>query len=344
VSAMRVAMYYNNHDVRLEEMPRPEPGPGEILVKIMASGICGSDVLEWYRIKKAPLVLGHEIAGEIVQVGDGVSGFKEGDRVFVNHHVPCNTCHYCLSGNHTVCETLHTTNFDPGGFSEYVRVPRINVDRGTLLLPDGLSYEEGSFVEPLGCVLRGQRVAQLKPEQTVLILGSGVSGLLHLLCAQALGTGMVITTDVCEYRLDMAKRFGAHAVIDARENVAEKVMKLNGGRKADLVIICTGAYPAFIQALESVDRGGTVLCFATTEPGVDLPLPINQFWRNGITVLPSYANNAYDAKVAISMLSNKRINVEQMITHRLALADTGTGFQLMSEAKESMKIIIEPQR
>ncbi|MBN2535172.1 MAG: zinc-dependent dehydrogenase [Spirochaetales bacterium] len=341
---MRVAMYYNNNDVRLEEIPMPEIGPGEILVKIMASGICGSDVLEWYRIKKAPLVLGHEITGEIVETGDGVTGFKKGDRVFVNHHVPCNTCHYCLSGKHTVCETLHTTNFDPGGFAEYVRVPWINVDRGTLILPDTLSWEEGSFVEPLGCVLRGQRVAQLKPEQTVLILGSGVSGLLHLICAKALGTGFIITTDICDYRLDMAKKCGANAVIHAREDVPQKVMELNGGRKADLVIICTGAYTAFIQALESVDRGGTVLCFATTEPGVDLPLPINQFWRNGVTVLPSYANTAYDAKVAISMLSGRLIDVKQTITHRLGLAETEDGFRLMAEAKESMKIIIEPQR
>lgn len=337
-------MYYNNNDVRLEEIPMPEIGPGEILVKIMASGICGSDVLEWYRIKKAPLVLGHEITGEIVETGDGVTGFKKGDRVFVNHHVPCNTCHYCLSGKHTVCETLHTTNFDPGGFAEYVRVPWINVDRGTLILPDTLSWEEGSFVEPLGCVLRGQRVAQLKPEQTVLILGSGVSGLLHLICAKALGTGFIITTDICDYRLDMAKKCGANAVIHAREDVPQKVMELNGGRKADLVIICTGAYTAFIQALESVDRGGTVLCFATTEPGVDLPLPINQFWRNGVTVLPSYANTAYDAKVAISMLSGRLIDVKQTITHRLGLAETEDGFRLMAEAKESMKIIIEPQR
>jgi len=340
---MRVAMYYNNKDVRLEEMPKPEIGSKEILVKVMASGICGSDVLEWYRIKKAPLVLGHEIAGEITKTGREVTSYKPGDRVFVNHHVPCNTCHYCLSGKHTVCETLHTTKFYPGGFSEYVRVPEINVDRGTFLLPDEITYEEGSFVEPLACVIRGQRVAQLKPEHTVLILGSGVSGLLHLLCAKALGVGCIITTDICDYRLDMAKKCGAYAVVHAKENVPQRVQELNDGRKADVVIVCTGAYTAFIQALASVDRGGTVLCFATTEPGVDLPLPINQFWRNGITVLPSYANSGYDAKVAISMLQHKSIDVNRMITHRLGLAETGVGFALMTEAKESMKIIINPQ-
>ncbi|MBN2442107.1 MAG: zinc-dependent dehydrogenase [Spirochaetales bacterium] len=340
---MRVAMYYNNSDVRLEEMPKPQINPGEILVKIMASGICGSDVLEWYRIKKAPLVLGHEIAGEVAEVGENVSAFKPGDRVFVNHHVPCNSCHYCLTGNHTVCETLHTTKFYPGGFCEYVRVPEINVDRGTFILPDEITYEEGSFVEPLACVIRGQRVARLKPEQTILILGSGVSGLLHLLCAKASGAGLVISTDISDYKLDMAKKCGANAVINAREDIPQKVRELNEGRGADLVIVCTGAYPAFIQALESVDRGGTVLCFATTNPGVTLPLPINEFWRNGITVLPSYANSGYDAKVAINMLRHHTVDVNQLITHRFGLKDTGLGFGLMANAGDSMKIIINPQ-
>jgi L-iditol 2-dehydrogenase len=129
---MRVAMYYNNKDVRLEEMPTPQVGPGEVLLKSLACGICGSDVMEWYRIHKAPLVLGHEATGEIVETGEDVKRFKKGDRVFVSHHVPCNTCHYCLNGNHTVCDTLRSTNFDPGGFAEYVRVPEINVDRGYL--------------------------------------------------------------------------------------------------------------------------------------------------------------------------------------------------------------------
>jgi len=341
---MRVAMYYNNSDVRLEEMPRPQIGPGELLAKVIASGICGSDVLEWYRIKKAPVVLGHEITGEIVEVGAGVERFKTGDRVFVSHHVPCNTCWYCLHGNHTVCETLHTTNFDPGGFAEYLRVPPINVDRGTFILPDEVSFEEGAFIEPLACVIRGQREAQFRPGQTVLILGSGISGLLHLLLARALGAGRVITTDISGYRLKMAQELGADAVLNAKEDVPARVRALNDDRPADLVIVCTGAFPAFLQALQSVDRGGTVLCFATTDPGVELPIPINDFWRNGITVMPSYANSPYDAGVAIKLLRTGRIPVGKMITHRLGLAETGLGFKLVAQAKESMKVIVEPQR
>jgi L-iditol 2-dehydrogenase len=341
---VRVAMYYNNRDVRLEEMPTPQIGPGELLVKVMASGICGSDVMEWYRIKKAPLVLGHEITGEIVEVGEGVERYQVGDRVFVSHHIPCNTCRYCLNGQHTVCETLHTTNFDPGGFAEYLRVPRLNVDRGVFLLPDEVSYEEGAFVEPLACVVRGQRVARLQPGQTVLVLGSGISGLLHIALARALGAGRIVATDVNEYRLKAAQRFGADVVFHAQEDVPARLRQANEDRLADLVIVCTGAFPAFTQALQSVDRGGTVLFFAPTEPGVDLPVPVNDFWRNGITLMPSYGNSPLDAVVAIELIRARRVPVGEMITHRLSLAETGLGFQLVAEAGESIKVIIEPHR
>jgi L-iditol 2-dehydrogenase len=341
---MRVAMYYKNSDVRLQEMRVPNIGPGEILFKTQASGICGSDVLEWYRIKKAPIVLGHEVAGEIAQVGEGVTQYKVGDRVAVSHHVPCNTCRYCLSGNHTVCETLHTTNFDPGGFSEYIRVPKLNVDRGVFLLPPEVSYEEGSFMEPLGCVLRGQRLARLMPGQTVLVMGSGISGLLHIMLAKALGAGRVIATDISPYRLKAARDLGADEVINAKEDVPARLKELNGGWLAELVIVCTGAMAAFAQAMKSVDRGGTLMYFATTNPGETLPVPINDYWRNGITLMPSYGNSPYDGEAAISLIRSGRVPVGKLITHRLGLAEAAQGFQLVAGAGESIKVILEPQR
>jgi L-iditol 2-dehydrogenase len=337
-------MYYNNRDVRLEEMPRPKIGPGEILVKVIASGICGSDVMEWYRIRKAPLVLGHEIAGEIAEIGEGVGRYKIGDRVFVSHHIPCNTCHYCLMGYHTACETLHTTNYDPGGFAEYIRVPKLNVDRGVFLLPEELSFEDGVFIEPLACVVRGQRVANLQAGQSVLILGSGISGLLHLLLARTLGAGRIMATDVSEYRLQMAREFGADAVLHAAEDISASVRRINKGRLADLVIVCTGAPVAFRQALKAVDRGGTILCFATTEPDVELSVPLNEFWRNEIKLMPSYGNSPLDATVAIELIRSGRVPVGKMITHRLPLEKTGDGFRLVDEGGESLKVIIEPQR
>jgi len=341
---MRVAVYYNNNDIRIEEKPVPKIGRDEILIKTHASGICGSDVLEWYRIKKAPIVLGHEVSGEVVEVGEAVRRFKPGERVIVNHHVPCNTCRYCLSGNHTVCETLHTTNFDPGGFSEYIRVPGINVDRGTFLLPPNVSYEEGTFVEPLGCVIRGQRLAGLKPEMTILVIGSGISGLLHILCARAIGARNIIATDINRFKLSKAMEFGSKSVLDAHENIPERVKELNEGRLADLIIVCTGAPKAFEQAIASVERSGTILCFATTEPDIELKVPINRFWRNSITLMSSYANSPFDASLALSMLKSRVIDVNSLITHRLKLEDIGLGFKLMTGSQDSLKIIIDPQQ
>ena len=339
----RAAVYYRNSDVRIQDRPVPRIGPGEILVKIMASGICGSDVLEWYRMKKAPIVLGHEVAGEIVAVGEGVKKYDVGRRVAVSHHVPCNTCHYCLAGYHTACETLHTTNFDPGGFCQYVRVPALQADRGVFALPDHVTYEEGSFVEPLACVVRGQRSALLRPGQTVAVFGSGISGILHIALAKALGAGRIIATDISEFRLGLARRFGADAVFDARDDVPQLVRQANGGRPADLVVVCAGALAPFKQALASVDRGGTVLCFATTDPGVELPVRLNEFWRNDVTLKPSYGNSPYDATVALELIAARRVPVAEMITHRLALDETPRGFQLMSTpGGEHLKVVVLP--
>ena len=342
---MRVAVWYNNRDVRIEERPVPRIGPGELLVRVIASGICGSDVMEWYRLDRAPLVLGHEIAGEVVAVGEGVGQHKVGDRVAVAHHVPCNTCHYCLSGNHTVCDTLRRTNFDPGGFAEYVRLPAINVDRGVFLLPDDVSFEEATFIEPLACVLRGQRKASLRPGQSVLVIGSGISGLLHIQLARALGAGSIVAVDINDYRLKAAKKFGADEVFSADEFSPERLREVNGGFLADLVIVCTGAVTAVNQALASVERGGTVLFFAPTAPGVTVPLSINDvFWRTDITLTTSYAGSPADYANALKLIQARRVPVREMITHRLGLAETGLGFKLVAGAQESLKVIIEPQR
>ncbi|MBI5327526.1 MAG: alcohol dehydrogenase catalytic domain-containing protein [Deltaproteobacteria bacterium] len=341
---MRAAVYYNNNDVRLEERPAPKIGDGELLVKVIASGICGSDVMEWYRIKKAPLVLGHELSGEVVEVGQGVSKYKKGDRVFVTHHVPCNTCHYCLNGHHSACDTLRTTNFEPGGFAEYIRVPKINVDRGTVILPDEISYEEGTFIEPLACCFRGLRLSNFKAGQRVLVIGSGISGLLHIQLAKALGAGKIIATDISEYRLHAAGCFGADLVISAKDYTPNFLKEINKGMLADLVIICTAAETAIQQGLQSVDRGGTVLFFAPTNPDVKTPIPLWDIWRNEVALTTSYAASGRDIAATIELMANKRVNLKEMITHRLSLADAGKGFRLVAEAKESIKVIIEPHR
>ncbi|MBM4432650.1 MAG: zinc-binding dehydrogenase, partial [Chloroflexi bacterium] len=292
---MRVAMWYNNRDVRVEEKPVPKIGPGELLVRVEASGICGSDVMEWYRRDRAPLVLGHEVGGQVAAVGEGVKAYKEGDRITAAHHVPCNTCYYCRSGHHTVCNTLRQTNFDPGGFAEYLRLSPIHVDRGVFILPDEMSFEKATFIEPLACVLRAQRIAHLQAGQSVLVIGSGISGLLHVQLARALGAGRIVATDVVDYRLEAARRFGADETFRAEEDLPAQLRRINEGQLADLVIICTGAVSAIAQALKSVERGGTVLFFAPTNAGVTIPISVNDlFFRNDITFTTSYAGSPAD--------------------------------------------------
>jgi len=338
-------MYYSNQNVRLQVMPTPQIGPGEVLMQVEASGICGSDLLEWYRLHKAPLVLGHEVAGVIAAVGEAVKHYKVGDRICAAHHVPCNTCRYCLGGHHTVCDTLRRTNFDPGGFAEYLRLPGINVDQGIFPLPDEVSFEEATFVEPLACVLRGQRLAHLQPGQSVLVVGSGVAGLLHIQLAQTSGAGYIMATDIFNYRLEAAQKFGADIAVQAEEYTPAYLRRAADGRLADLVVICSGATSAIIQALESVERGGTVLFFAPTEPGVSVPISVNDlFWRNEITLTSSYGGSPGDYVAALELIQTGKIRVREMITHRLGLAETGLGFQLVARAQNSLKVIIEPQK
>ena len=342
---MRVAMYYNNRDVRIEELPVPEIGPGEVLVRVEASGLCGSDVMEWYRIQRAPVVLGHEVAGVIAAVGQGVDRWREGDRVVVTHHVPCNACRYCLSGRHTVCDTLRETNFEPGGFSEYLRAPEINVDRGLVRIPDGVSFANASFTEPLACVYRGQRRANLQPGQSVLVLGSGLAGLLHINLARALGAGRIVATDMVEFRMDAARRMGADTALPASEYSPDRLREVNDGRLADVVIIATGAVPALNQGLESVERGGTVLFFAPTEPGATVTIPVNEvFFRNDATLTTTYAGAPADLATAMEMIAAGRVQVGEMISHRLGLDQAGLAFQLTAQASDSLKVILEPQR
>ncbi|MBN2121321.1 MAG: alcohol dehydrogenase catalytic domain-containing protein [Candidatus Omnitrophica bacterium] len=325
---MLAAVYYNNSDIRLKEVPKPKIGSGEILVKVLASGICGTDVLEWYRIMKAPRILGHEIAGEITESKS--EGFKVGQRVFVSHHVACGECKYCREGNHTACDTLHKGNYDPGGYSEFIRVPKMNVDKGTYLLPDNISFEEGTMIEPLACAVRAQRLIDIKNSHIVLILGSGVSGLLNIQLAKLKGA-QVIATDVNDYKLDMARRFGADQALKADSDI---------NIKADRIIICTGALKAVEQAFECIDKKGIILFFAI--PSKNVEIPIVDFWRNEITATSSYGAASYDLEESLKLINDAKINIKDMITHKLPLTKIQEGFKIAAAAKESLKVVLIP--
>lgn len=324
---MKVAVYYNNKNVRIEERDKPSINDGEILVKTKVSGICGTDVMEWYRIKRAPYIPGHEMAGEVVESKN--SKFRIGDRVFVSHHVPCEECKFCKEGNQTACETLHKGNYDPGGFSEFVRIPKINVEKGTYLL-DSLSFEEGSMIEPLACCVNGQKVIDVSKNHKVLILGAGVSGLMNIMIAKNLGA-YVIATDIDEWRLSKAKEFGADEVVDVSKEKLDV--------KADRIIICTGAMSAVKSGFSCMDKKAKMLFFAI--PRENVSLPIVDFWRNEWTISSSYGAGPSDLKEALELIKNKKVDVDSLITHKIAFSDVQKGFDLVSEAKKSLKVVLE---
>lgn len=336
---MKVAVYYSNSDVRIEERPVPAIDDGEILVAMKASGICGTDVMEWYRKQKAPRVLGHEMAGEVAEVGRSVTGFKKGDRVFVSHHVPCFDCDYCAGGNYTACDFLHTGNYEPGGFSEFIRVPEQNVKTGTIRLPDPMTYVEAAMIEPLACVVLGQKKLDVKEGQTVLVFGSGISGLLHIQAAKLKGA-KVIATDINKYRLAKALEFGADHVFLASDYSVEELKVVNKGRLAERVVVCAGARQAAESAVSSIDRSGTILFFAV--PREDIALPSMTFWRNEITVRFSYGASPDDLREAVKLISSGSIRAYKMITHRIFLSDIQMGFKLAADAADSLKVVIVP--
>jgi len=339
----RVAVYHSNRDIRVETRPLAPLGPGDLLLEVGASGICGSDLMEWYRRPSAPVVLGHEVAGRLIAVGDGVSDFQVGDRVVATHHVPCLACRYCRTGRETACEMLRTTRFDPGGFAAFIRVPAANVAHGVLPLPEHVSDDAASMVEPLACALRAQRKAAVGPGDSVLVIGAGVSGCLHLLAARARGAERLFASDPQPERRRMAAELGAEGVYDARAPAAEAVRGVLG-RGVDRVIVCTGARAAVLDALAAVDRGGTVVFFAPMGPEDELPVPFNRvFWHHEATLVSSYGAAPRDLAEALELIASGRLDVDRLVTHRLPLGQIGRGFAMMLEAKGSLKIVIDPR-
>jgi len=349
---MKAAVYYNNSDVRIEDVEEPEVGPGEVRVKIMACGVCGSDVMEWYRIKRAGRpggigAFGHECTGVIEETGSGVDPkWKVGDRVVVTHHVPCNTCDACIRGHTTACETLQTTKFKNayGAFAEYVVLPRINVDRGMIRLPDSVSFDAGTMVEPLGCVVRGQQMAPVSDGRSVLIIGAGLTGLLHLKAAQASGAGFIAVSNPSPERLELARKFGADATISAADDVPERFKELNGGRGADTVIMTAPVPVCVKQSLDAVGRGGTILFFAPTNPEVQSEINLWNLWQKEVTITHSYAADYHNLSTALKWIQYNRIDVEEMITHVFPFRETVEGFSITARHRGgSLKAVIHPQ-
>jgi L-iditol 2-dehydrogenase len=337
---MKVSYWYNNKDIRIEEAPTPIPGPKEMLVKVISCGICGSDIVEWYRLPRAPLVQGHEIGAEVVAIGSSVRKYKVGDRVFVPPKIPCGKCFYCVNGHYPQCTEIKERL--PGGFAEYILVPEIFAENGTYLLPENITYDQSTFIEPLACVVRAGRLAGIKTGDSVLVIGCGMSGLLHVKLARAKGC-KIFAVDINKRKLEIAARMGADVIIDSRDDVATRLVAENG-KKADVVLVCTGAEQALEQAWKCVDKGGRIVLFAVPGPDKQVVVPVNDFWMKEMSILTSYYCGPPDIIEAMELIESGNINVDDLITHRFGFSGIASGFQLVAEGRESIKVIIKPHQ
>jgi L-iditol 2-dehydrogenase len=340
---MRVARYYSRSDVRVEQMEVPEPGPGEMLVQVKACGLCGSDLMEWYADSKAPAVLGHEPVGFVSRLGSDVDGFVPGDRVFVHHHVPCLACHYCLRGNFSCCETFKRNGIDPGGFAEYIRVSRLNVERDVLRLPDTLAFEEATLIEPTACAIRGVKRAVVSPGDTIFIIGAGVSGLLFTQLCKLWGAGLTVVSDPVNYRLQKATELGADVVVNpAEEDVQTALDGPTHGVGADVVIVTVGSASVIEQGLRLLSKGGTVLIYAPLAPGDTVGVDMCDLLFSEKTVASTYSCGPDDTRLALDFIHEGRVRTAGLVTHRFGLDEVDEAIRLASSHGESLKVVIVP--
>ncbi|GHO56330.1 zinc-dependent dehydrogenase [Ktedonobacter robiniae] len=338
---MRVVQYYANDDVRLIDLPVPEIGSGELLVELRACGICASDVMEWYMKPRAPLYPGHEPVGRVVALGAGVQQFAVGDRVFVHHHVPCMVCHFCQRGAFSQCATFRATRLYPGGLAEYIRVPAPNVERDVLLLPGDLSYESATLIEPLACCLRGIERVNIRPGDSVCVLGAGSNGLMLAQLARQRGATTVVIVDPIAYRRQHALQTGIDHALDLSDDLLTPIFALNQGRKPDIVIVTPSKISAMQQGLSLVGPGGTLLLFAPPQPAAILPITPNAIFFQEITLRTSYSAGPYETRLALELLRTGRIRSETIITHRFSLDEASQAFKLVANPGEALKVIIE---
>ncbi len=339
---MKVARLYDSMDIRFEEEPIPTVGPGEALVRTRACGICSGDVMGWYMKKKAPLVFGHEPAGEIVAVGAGVKDFQPGDRVFVHHHAPCLTCRSCQHGEFVQCATWRATRIVPGGMAEYFLVPQENLAGDTLRLPEALSFTDGSLIEPTACAVKSLRRSRLTARERIFIIGLGIMGQLHVALARHLGAEQIMATDFVAYRRDKALQLGADIVIDpALGAVEDAVHDHTNGEMAEVVIVGPGSVEAMELGLRCAARGGTVVLFTTGTPEAILSVSPYHLYFNEISIVPSYSCGPNDTREALRFIQNGVVTSEKFITHRFPFAALHEAYRNAAAAQDSIKTVVE---
>ncbi len=338
---MKAAVLHAPGDIRIEDVPVPEPAPGEALVRTRASGICSGDVMPWYIEKKAPLVLGHEPAGEVVRLGAGVEGFGVGDRVFVHHHAPCLRCRHCRRGHFVQCPTWKQSRIIPGGIAEYILVPGVNLKHDTLVLPDGVSFEDGTLVEPLACVVKGIRRAGEVRGSRAVVIGLGTMGMLHILLLRHLGAEMIIGADRVPYRLERARELGADEAVDVSTGgLSGPVRRLTSGEMADLVVVGPNSADALMEGLSLAGDGGTVLMFTPVGPAETVRLWPNNLYFRDINLVTSYSAGPDDTRRALDLISRGVLGASDVVTHRFPIEGIAEAYALTARARNSLKCII----
>jgi L-iditol 2-dehydrogenase len=338
---MKVARLYSYNDIRIEEHPIPGVGPNEALVKTKACGICTGDVMKWYIEKKAPLVLGHEPAGEIIEMGKDVGYFEVGDRVFLHHHAPCFLCNYCKRGDYVHCDTWKESRIIPGGLSEYILVPEVNLENDTLKIPDHISFEAATLIEPTACVIKSLKRSRIKQGDTILVLGLGVMGMLHIMIARTMGAGKIIGADRVDYRLKKASEIGADDVVDTREkDLVREMMRLSEGNMAQTVIVGPGSVEAMRLGLSCVSAGGTVVFFTPADPGNMITIDPNELYFKDVSIVTSYSCGPTDTADALELIEGGAVDTDMLITHRFLIDDVAKAYELTARAQESLKNII----
>jgi L-iditol 2-dehydrogenase len=327
--------------VSVVEAPVPAIGPGEALLRTRAAGICGSDLIDWYVAKKAGQVIGHEIGGEIVRVGAGVTSFKAGDRVAPHHHAPCLECEACRAGRFVHCAAWRSSRLDPGGMAEYVRIPAGNLARDTLKIPGALTFEEASFIEPLATVVKAFRRGRFESGQSLLAVGLGTVGQLAARLARARGASRITGADRVAFRIARAKESGAGDVFDVdRETIAEGARRLSGGKGFDLVFVGPGKSGVVRSAYEAVAPGGTLLLFTMTPPGEEVALPGHDLYFREVSLVPSYSCGPDDTREALDLLASRRVAVADLVTHRFPLESAPQAFDRAKNPSDSIKVVI----
>jgi L-iditol 2-dehydrogenase len=344
VKEVKAAFVRGRNRVCIEDVDTPKVGEHEVLVRMKSCGLCGSDLEKVYgNYMMVSTRLGHEPTGIVTESGQLVQGFKTGDRVFIHHHVSCNACHYCWHGDFTMCELYQTTNIEPCGLSEQILVPETNTIKGGLVkLPDNLTFNQASLIEPLACCIRGLSKCRIQKGDDVVVLGAGPAGVMLALIAKLSGAGKILMADINRFRLDYAeKHFGVDILYaSGGSDLVKGIEDYTHHRGADLTMVATGNARALVQSLDVTRKGGDILVFGIPAKETMIPWDMGKAYSKELSIVPSYASSEIEINQAIRILSLRLIELELLITHRFDLEYIAEAIECAHNAKDAMKVLV----